>query len=273
MTKLRSFPRPLPAMSVVTMAVAMILVGSAGAAGAIEGEPGAITITQTPKASDLPCAPAGLGLTREVRNETGSFTLVVHAAAAPCSPIEAKAVVYAMPGGNQQWPQTLLQVMPFTISEPGTTQIAFVKGCDDVQFDVLTGDTPQAISPAGPWHGPLLFPFDTTTSLQHFAMSECESTSTSTSTTTPDVLGSTTVPAVSSSVPTDVAAETTVPVQVAAETTVPVVAASASSPTGSPAALAVTGSDTGLATLIGLALLVGGVAMLATARRRSATRS
>ena len=153
--------RRLAAALLAAVAVPMTLATVAGAQTL-----SAITIEQTPAESDLPCSPGSLGLTRALRNDADAFTLIVRAAAAPCTPIEAKAVVYAMPGNGEQWPQTLVEVVPFTIDGAGVTEIAFEKGCDPVQFDVLSGETPQQIAPTGPWHGPLLFPFDVDTSYQ-----------------------------------------------------------------------------------------------------------
>lgn len=232
----------------------------AGAAGAQTPSPSAISIEQTPGESDLPCSPGALGLTRSVHNDADAFTLTVRAAAAPCSPIEAKAVVYAMPGNGGQWPQTLVEVVPFTIDVAGVTEITFEKGCDPVQFDVLTGETPQQIAPTGPWHGPLLFPFDIDTSHQHFGNPDCTTTSTTaapTSSTVPEVLGSTTLPVTSSTAPVQVAAETTVPVDNADVETA-----------AAPAKLALTGSNSTTGLLLGGALLAVGVVLLLVARRR-----
>jgi len=236
----------------------------------------AITIVQTPSEVDVGCVPAPLGLDRRVSNDDMSFQLTVIAAAPPCTPIEAKAVVYAMPGNGEQWPQTLVEVVPFTISTAGTTEITFAKACDPVQFDVLTGATPAVISPLGEFHGPLLFPFDVSTSLQFFGNPDCIATTTTVpggpSTTTPEVDSSTTVPESGS-------ASTTVP-EVAGVTTVPISAPPAASAalvapgtqvlgsTQQPRELALTGSSATTGVLLGGAMAAAGAGILLAGRRR-----
>lgn len=256
-----------------TVAAAALLVlglaAVAAPAGAAEGDPAesAITITQTPSGAGGVCVPPPLGLSYTTANTPESFTLRVIVKAPPCSPIEAKAVVYAMPT-NGAWPQTLSEVVPFTISEAGVTEIVFAKECSPAQFDVLTGATPQVISPLGAWHGPLLFPFDTTTSLQYFGDPSCNPTTTTTTTipsvvtSVPEVNGSTTVPGASS-----------VPAEVASVTTVPVVAAQVAGTTQEPAELALTGSNTRWGALLGAGLIASGAAMLVLARRRPPTEA
>lgn len=260
-------PRRTRIAAALLAGVALVPTSFAAAASAQSEAPSAVTIDWTPADSDLPCSPGALGLTRSVHNDPESFALTVTAAAAPCAPIEAKAVVYAMPHGGGQWPQTLVEVVPFTIAEAGVMEITFEKGCDPVQFDVLTGETPAQIAPTGPWHGPLLFPLDIETSHQHFGSPECNpttttSTTSSTTSTAPEVLASTTIPVSSS----------TAPAQVAAETTVPVDNAAVESPADAPARLAMTGSSSRTGFLLGVASLLAGSALLLLARRRSALR-
>lgn len=242
--------------------------GSAGADEELDASdgpaPSAITITQTPSGGGGLCVPPPLGLTYTTANTPESFTLRVVAPSAPCSPIEAKAVVYAMPAGatpGNEWPQTLAEVVPFTISEAGVTEIVFAKDCDPVQFDVLTGATPQVISPTGEWHGPLLFPFDTATSQQWFGTPGCTPTGSSTTTTTtiPEVDSVTTVPGDTSTTQPEVAGVTTVP---------PQGSATAERPTAAPAELALTGRTSGWAALTGASLVLVGALMLLAARRR-----
>lgn len=255
--------RTMSSVARAALAAGLVLVGLAvttAPAGAEDGAPSAVTITQTPSGATTPCVPPPLGLTYTTENTPESFTLRIVAASAPCSPIEAKAVVYAMPTTGEQWPQTLSEAVPFTISEAGVTEVVFAKGCEPVQFDVLTGATPAVISPLGEWHGPLLFPFDTATSLQWFGDPSCNpTTTTSTTTSTPEVIGSTTVPIVSSTTPPEVAAETTVP------TNAPAVAGT----TQQPAALALTGRTNGWVALAGTSLVLAGAAMLLVSRRRT----
>jgi LPXTG-motif cell wall-anchored protein len=260
----------------VAVAVALMLGGVAtmlAPAGAEEA-PGAaeaskITITQTPAGTSGPCVPPPLGLTYTSSNTDDAFTLRVVASSAPCTPIEAKAVIYAMPSKGSMWPQTLSEVVPFTISVAGVTEIVFSKDCSPVQFDVLTGQTPQVISPLGAWHGPLLFPFDTSTSLQYFGnKTGCTPTTSTTSTTAPpsgptsstvpEVGGSTTVPGSSTTQP-----------EVAGVTTVPPTVGGVSTPQ-QPAALALTGSSSAWVALLGAGMVGAGALMLLAARRRDA---
>lgn len=168
----------------VAVALAALFLTVPSLAAAVAQAPAAaesnITITQT----DSPdqgwfCLPGQLMLTRELRNTPEYYELIVHMNGRPCEPIHATAAIYGMPGNGVAWPQTLKETKDFTISKVGTTVIRFTKTCDPVQFDVVTGATPPVISPLGPWHGPLLFPFDMETSVQHWG---CEgSTTTSTS--------------------------------------------------------------------------------------------
>ena len=252
------------------LAAALVLAGVAvmfSPAGAAEGDASAITITQTPSGAGGPCVPPPLGLTYTTDNTAEVFTLRITAASPPCSPIEAKAVVYAMPGNGEQWPQTLSEVVPFTISEAGVTEVVFAKGCNPVQFDVLTGETPEQISPLGAWHGPLLFPFDTSTSLQYFGNnSGCTPTTTSTTTTsTPSSVTSSTVPEVGG-VTTVPGSSTTQP-EVAGVTTIPPTVGGVSTPQ-QPAALALTGSSSTWVALLGAGMVGAGALMLLAARRR-----
>lgn len=139
---------------------------------------GDITIAQTDGAPSLFCLPGWMVLTRDIVNTPGYFELVIHANFKPCAPINATAAIYGMPGNGVAWPQTLKATKNFTITNAGMTRVRFAKTCDQVQFDVLTGATPEVISPTGPWHGPLLFPLDMETSYQHWG---CGGSTTSTS--------------------------------------------------------------------------------------------
>lgn len=238
----------------------------------VDGAPtaeSAITIVQTPAESDGPCAPAPLGLDRKVTNDDMSFSVTVIADQAPCTPIEAKAVVYAMPGNGEQWPQTLVEVVPFTISTAGTTEITFAKACDPVQFDVLTGATPAVISPLGEFHGPLLFPFDVSTSLQFFGNPDCVApTTTVPTTTTPEVGGSTTVPESTSTTAPEIAGITTVPTS-GAPGSAAAPAAQVLGSTQQPQQLALTGSSTTIGALLGGAMIAAGAGIVLLGRRRA----
>lgn len=260
---------------------ALVLIGSAtSASSAVEDQLDShVMVEQTSKNAVGECAPGVFGLTYNVMSNEDVFQLTVNSNSDPCSPITAHAVVYGMPGGGQgPWPQTLLEKETFTISEAGTTVITFSKDCSPMQFDVLTGATPEVISPDGAFHGPLLFPFDTETAFQYFGDPGCaevspstttqettttteETTTTSTTTTEPaDVLGtSTTAPddsgaGSSATLVPNAPTETTAVVQGAQETR----------------ALAVTGASNTEMTLIGAGLLLAGMGLIVTSRKRLA---
>lgn len=245
-----------------TLAVGVALMLSPVGAGA-QADPveptSNIAVVQTPSGSDEACQPALTALSNTVHNNPESFVLTVTASAPLCDPIDATAVIYAMPGNGVAWPQELVETADFTISEAGVTEITFTKTCDPVQFDVVTGPTPEVISPLGDKHGPLLFPLDTGTSLQFWGLEEgcvdsvttiapTSTTSTTTTTEKPSVLVETTI-----AQPT-----TTVPVSVLAATTIP----------GTGSELAVTGSSTtsGLG-LLGAGMALAGVALILFSRR------
>ncbi len=126
-----------------------------------------ITIVQTSEPYDGDCLSRDDALSYSVENTDDYFRLSITVAGDLCAPIDTKAVIYAMPGVyGVAWPQTLLEVLPFTIQEAGSVTVDFTKGCNPVQFDVLTGDTPDEIAPWATHHGPLLFSNDISTSLQ-----------------------------------------------------------------------------------------------------------
>ena len=158
------------------LAAALVVVlasgGFAGRATAASGDdPAASRVTITEETSPLPgpCVSepfSHLVLTRDVIDSADTFSLVVHVGAPLCTPIEVRAAVYAMPDDGTVWPQTLVEAVPFELQAQGTVTITFQKRCENVQFDVVEGDTPDTIAPTGPWHGPLLFAADTSTALQ-----------------------------------------------------------------------------------------------------------
>lgn len=145
--------------------------------------PGSIEIIQTPSGGGGICLPPALALRQATRNDATTFRLIITVTAPLCSRINAVAAIYRMPGNGVAWPQRLVTTVPFTLREPGVTEVIFTKGCDPVQFDVITGATPPIISPLGPFHGPLLFPFDLSTSLQWWGCVPPPTTTTSTTTT------------------------------------------------------------------------------------------
>jgi LPXTG-motif cell wall-anchored protein len=148
-----------------------------------------ITVVQTPAAEQGPCVvrnpPLVDPLSNFVFSDPEIFRLRIIVKEPLCEPIDVTAVIYAMPGNGEAWPQRFVEKLDFTLQEAGETVVTFTKTCDPVQFDVITGETPEVIAPLGEWHGPLLFGLDTSTSFQHWG---CPVDAT--------VLESTTVPAV-----------------------------------------------------------------------------
>lgn len=181
-----------------------------------------ITVEQRETGSGGNCLPAAFVMSNKVINTDESFTLVVTVKSKLCQQIKASAVIYRMPDGGRAWPQTLSEKVEFTLLQPSVTTIRFKKGCEPVQFDVVTGQTPGRIDiGSSSYHGPLLFPLDLGTSLQWFGDPSCRPTTTtaSTSSTTPTSTPASTptstptsTPSSSpSSIPSDVAGETTLP--------------------------------------------------------------
>lgn len=232
--------------------------GTAGAADTSD-----ITITQTAGIGAGPCIGQN-GLTYTVFSDSATFRLRVVAPSDPCQPIAATAAIYAMPGGGAAWPQTLKEAVPFTISEAGVTNITFAKTCTPVQFDVVTGATPQVITPlGGQMHGPLLFPADINTAFQDPG-AVCTTTTAPTTT----VAGQTTVaPTTTGAVLDTTIVNTTTTVAVVRGTT-DVRSGGGTTGTNSPgSALAATGgSNSGTATVGGI-LLAAGVSLILVSRR------
>jgi hypothetical protein len=127
---------------------------------------GNISVVQTPSGPTSPCLPAPLVSRSKSVSDASSFRLTITLLAPLCAPIAASAVIYAMPGNGNAWPQQLQEKLSFTLQSAGVTEVTFTKTARPVQFDVVTGATPQQIAPWLQWHGPLLFPFDTSTSQQ-----------------------------------------------------------------------------------------------------------
>lgn len=129
-----------------------------------------VQVTEQPSGAAGPCVDPATTIatgntTRTVRSTSTTFTLVVTTARPLCGPLDATAVVYAMPGNGQAWPQTLARSTPVRLLAAGTTTITFSRGCGAAQFDVVTGPLPTTVdSPfAAP---PLLFPLDVETAEQ-----------------------------------------------------------------------------------------------------------
>ena len=163
---------------VVALVAAVAATGAIGAAPASAQGPGpAPTTAPSAIATSFTPGPATPGCTAfpfEVTHSAGStaqaFEIRITLARRLCTPVGATAVVYAMPSYSTAWPQTFVERTSVALQEPGTYVVSFTKGCNPQQFDLLAGTaasiTPQVISPTGIWHGPLLFPFDLSTSLQ-----------------------------------------------------------------------------------------------------------
>lgn len=277
----RDLVRPTKKLGIVALALAAAVMAFPSLAGADEGEPAVqnITITQHDSAIQGMCLPSAFVLTRQIRNTSEYFELIVRASAPPCDPINASAVIYSMPGNGVAWPQRLVEKADFTISKAGTTTIRFAKTCDPVQFDVITGAAPDEISPEGEHHGPLLFPLDTETALQYWGCVDNSTTTTASTTTTSST--STTV-APSSTTTTNPSVLPTTSVAPTAPTTVlgiqeskpgtEVESKSESNNSGADVAdknLAYTGSDSGPISIVGLGLAAAGAVLIVLSRRRA----
>lgn len=248
-----------------------MLLAPTGASGQSVVASSHVTITQTPaETQPEDCVLTSTAVANDTvklvssLNTDTTFEIVVYSSARLCDPLPVKAVVYKMPGNpnaGPAWPQTLQEVKEFSIQDNGETRITFKKDCDPVQYDLITGVTPETIQ-SGTDHGPLLFPFDPRAAYQHPGLrteacvgpssTSATTTSTSTTSTTVAVKGSTTL------------APTT---KVLAATTIP----SSSNRAGvSDTGLAVTGTTSRPLALIGSGLVLIGVAALLGTRRRIA---
>ena len=233
-----------------------------------------ITIVQTPTdpQPEIDCVPAALAvlngaLVPQPFGDSTIFKLTIHATTPLCEPLSVKAVVYAMPGNlSAPWPQTLKEVKTFSISQQGDTVVTFAKGCDPVQFDVITGDTPPVIN-SGLEHGPLLFPGNLETAYQHPGNTtpDCVGDAT-TSTSTPGVTSTTTTTAVVKATTTIKDPSTTA--KVLSVTTIPSNSNTGTSSGTSASGLAVTGATSRPFALIGGGLVLIGLAAILASRRR-----
>ncbi len=274
-------PTRLGPLALVVGLMVLVAPQLASAQPAQAGGPSSPAVSFVAQPSTAPCAVFPAGVIRNVGSTATTFTVTIVVPRNLCTPVGATAAVYAMPSATVAWPQTLVSRTPFTMQQSGTYTVTFSKGCDPQQFDLIAGTsnsvTPPTIAPTGPWHGPLLFPFDTTTALQwpgnctptttttsttsttststtSTTTSSTTSTTVPTSTTTPS---STTTPGPTTTVPADVAGETTVP------TTVPVTVAGIQQ---SGSTLAFTGVGP-LPTLVGAGLIGLGLLLMMFGRR------
>ena len=98
-----------------------------------------------------------MSLTKQTTEDSYSFVVTIPTDL--CSSVPAKALAYAMPDNRMwPWPQRLAAQEAVTFSDAGVYTITFAKGCDPVQFDLVTGAAPEVIDPFGDHHGPLVFP-------------------------------------------------------------------------------------------------------------------
>lgn len=260
------------ALALGLMVAGAVLASGAHAplAGAAPTDPSAdkITVTHTGGVPVGGCI-TQFQLSYAIHRSGSMFQLAIVAPSRPCAPIAATAVIYAMPGKGSAWPQTLQQAVPFTISEAGTTTVTFTKDCTPAQFDVVTGATPDRITPfGGVMHGPLLFPGDINTAFQDVG-AVCVDSSTTTAvqpTTTTTVVGATSVAGATTTVlPASTSATTT--------TTAKVLGTSSnrsSDPSSGvqDASLAATGTSSNSTALMGGLLVAAGCVALVVARRR-----
>lgn len=85
----------------------------------------------------------------------------------PCDTQNYAAVVYSIPGGRANpWPQYLVERVNFTVANnrTGKYRVQFQLTCDDQQFDVISGGSPDIIGLGYDMHGPLIYPADVNTS-------------------------------------------------------------------------------------------------------------
>ena len=129
-----------------------------------------VQVTEEPSASSGPCVDPATTIatgntTRTVRSTATEFALTIRTVRSLCSPLDATAAVYAMPGNGTSWPQTLARSTPVRIQSAGTTTVTFTRACGAAQFDVVTGPVPAEVANAfaAP---PLLFPLDIETAEQ-----------------------------------------------------------------------------------------------------------
>lgn len=275
-------------VALVGAAFALVAAVPAGTAGAQDGDqvtvpqdPSKITITVEPSEQQGECVDALFdptlvqhpALRYSTLSDDDVFRLTVTADAPLCEPITATAAIYAMPDDPaQQWPQTLVETEDVVIGPAGTYVFEFAKDCDPVQFDVINGPTPQVIDITNP-HGPLLFPLNVETALQHRGGPGCDTTTTTEPTTTTEATTTTetTQPEVLESTTT----ETTQP-EVLASTTIagpgdPGTQVGGAVQTGgssaSPRQLALTGVGSTTMLAVGLVLVAGGLGFVLLGRR------
>lgn len=248
----------------VAAGLALMLTPLGAGGQVVANESNVITVTQTPSGGG-DCVDFAAGIlngkvTVQPLSDASVFKLSIHLQVPLCTPVTAKAVVYAMPAAGE-WPQTLAEVKTFTLSEAGDTVVSFAKGCDRVQYDVVTGDTPAVINTG--FDQSLLFPGNLETAFQHVGNGpNCLAASTTAApTTTTTTAPATTTTAVVRAATTIATPTTQVKPLVLSETT---------TPSASNTGLAVTGSTSGPFALMGGGLVFIGLAFMLASRRRTA---
>ena len=284
--ELAEAPRARPLRAIIVAGLALVALGMA--TGPSAGATGSISIEQTAEPFEGECVPVLVGRaawTYAVDSTADHFRLTIHNPSTLCEAVDATAAIYVMPE-NGSWPQRLAATEDVTIREASTTVVTFTKDCQPVQFDVLTGETPDVIDVLGPHHGPLLFPGALDTSEQHRAPG-CATTTTTTAVTTSTVAPESTTSTPTTSTPSTSTTTSIASVAGASVDSTPPPAAGASvdqeraggsqpqvlgaTATRSGAStLALTGGD--LAALAGVACLVlaAGTGAVLAARRRQA---
>jgi hypothetical protein len=255
-----------------------LLLAAPTAAGAAEPDP-YISVSHVKGPGSQTCLPARQAASGATTNTSQAFTLIITAVAPICEPVTA--AVYSMPSNMfYPWPQNKVESTTFDV-EPGVTTIRFVKGCEPVQFDVVTGRTPDRINPTtGPMHGPLLFEWFPWSALQHWGGTDCSTDNTTTTSTTTSTTTTTTTTTVASQTTTtvDSAVEGTTTI-VGQTTTTPAPSVTpqvqsattlASGPSTSPSSvgLAVTGGSSQGAFLVASAAILAGIVLLRLRRVR-----
>jgi hypothetical protein len=148
-------------------AVAMLAPTVAGAAPPDDRDAGVVVVRTVSADQSGPCLPPALALRGTPLLDADTFALRIDVAAPLCEPVAAAAAVYAMPADGTRWPQALVSRTDVRLAEAGRVDVVFPLTCFPAQFDVVVGATPAVIGPVDAVHGPLLFPFDTSTSYQH----------------------------------------------------------------------------------------------------------
>jgi hypothetical protein len=183
--------RRIQAAVALAVTAGLLFVGMGASAGAqddpqvVNGDN--IQITTTPIEYDGECMTRQEALSYTTEVTAQYFSLIITVAGDLCVPISnVQAVIYRMPGKGVAWPQTLVEQLGVpkddplpaiggTIKDASTIEVRFTKTCDPVQFDVITGGTPDVIGdptklPLPPFHGPLLFPTEVGTALQFWGL-------------------------------------------------------------------------------------------------------